>query len=191
MREGRWLVIVVVIGIAALAITTASAQGGEGDPKRGGELFITYCAMCHGEAGTGRVGASLDSFPGIRVDATLEQVIAQGIEGSTMPAWGEPFGGPLGEQDITDIAAYVIAVLGGTEPVVPVPPYQPPEIPALPDVAGDPTEGAVVFQANCIACHGEQAQGGFGWPLAKSWPGNQPARRSTFGKLLARVLMGR
>jgi mono/diheme cytochrome c family protein len=173
MRASLRLIISVVVFAAGLSAATAVAQS-EPDPERGGELYNQLCSMCHGEDGRGRVGASLEAFPGIRAASAIEQVIAQGIAGSAMPAWSEANGGPLAMQDITDITEYITGVLGGTQPVTAAPTYQPPEIQPLPDVDGDPTNGAIVFQANCAACHGQQAQGGFGWPLAKSWPGNRP-----------------
>jgi mono/diheme cytochrome c family protein len=171
MRVGSRLIIFLVL--SALLWGTAAAQSG-GDPDRGAELYIQYCSMCHGLDGRGRVGASLEFFPGIGVGEALEQITAQGIEGSVMLAWGEEYGGPLSDEDIADIAAYVSAVIGGTRPIAPAPTYKAPQIPSLPDVSGDPSEGAVVFQNDCAVCHGEQAQGGFGWPLAKDWPSNQP-----------------
>jgi mono/diheme cytochrome c family protein len=152
----------------------AFAQTG-GDVERGGELYVEYCAMCHGVDGQGRLGASLDLFPGIEAEAAMEQVIREGVEGSAMPAWGQDEGGPLADEDIRDVTAYVLALVGGTTPVKPLPTYEPPEIEPLPEVEGDPAQGARVFERNCAACHGEQAQGRFGWPLAKPWPGNQPA----------------
>jgi mono/diheme cytochrome c family protein len=173
MRASLRLIVIVVAVVIGLSTVTAIAQSVP-DPERGGELYNQYCGMCHGEDGRGRVGASLDAFPGIRAASAIEQVTAQGIAGSAMPAWSEANGGPLNEQDITDIAAYITGVLGGTQPVMPAPTYQPPDIPPMPEVEGDPTNGAIVFQANCAACHGEQAQGGYGWPLAKTWPGNRP-----------------
>lgn len=130
--------------------------------------------MCHGDDGRGRVGANLQDFPGIEPDIAMRSVITEGVSGSVMPAWSEVNGGPLAESDIDDITTYLLGVLGGTEPVVPAPTYQPPEIEPLPAVEGDPAQGAVVFDRNCVACHGEHAEGGFGWPLAKAWPGNQP-----------------
>jgi cytochrome c oxidase cbb3-type subunit 3 len=151
----------------------AAAQEGA-DSERGAELYQTYCLMCHGADGRGRVGANLQAFPGIAVDAAIQQTIANGVAGSVMPAFNQAQGGPLNDLDIADISAYLSGVLEGTEPIAPAPDYQPPEIAPLPDVEGDPSNGAIVFQSNCIACHGEKAQGGFGWPLAKSWPGNQP-----------------
>ena len=92
-----------------------------------------------------------------------------------MPAWSENRGGPLTDRDISDIVVYIVGVFEGTEPIAPVPEYVPPDIPPIPEVAGDPGAGAVVYQTNCVACHGEEGRGRFGAPLAKSWPGNDPA----------------
>jgi mono/diheme cytochrome c family protein len=160
------LVLFTTVGIAW-------AQGG-GDAERGAELYQEYCIMCHGEDGRGRVGANLQNFPGIEADLAMRSVIAEGVNGSVMPAWSEENGGPLAESEIDDIVTYLLGVLGGTTPVYPAPTIHPPTIEPLPQVEGDPSEGAIVFQRNCTGCHGESAQGGFGWPLAKAWPGNQP-----------------
>ena len=173
MRVGRKLAIFIITLGAFMLGGVALAQEG-GDSERGAELYQTYCAMCHGADGRGRVGANLQAFPGIDVDAAIQQTVANGVPGSVMPAFSDASGGPLSELDIADISAYLVGVLEGTQPIAPAPEYQPPVIAQLPDVLGDPSSGAVVFQMNCIACHGEKAQGGFGWPLAKNWPGNQP-----------------
>jgi mono/diheme cytochrome c family protein len=168
-----WLLAVVLI--ASLTVTSAAlAQEGGGDPERGGQLYVETCAVCHGVEGKGRVGASLENFPGIDVTAALRQTIAEGIQGSVMPAWSEAEGGPLSDRDIDDIVAYVSSSIAGSEPIAPAPEYQPPEIEPPPDVEGDPSQGAVVFQGNCVMCHGEAGRGRFGAPLAKTWPGNQP-----------------
>jgi mono/diheme cytochrome c family protein len=152
----------------------AFAQDDPGDPAHGGELYIENCAVCHGVEGQGRIGASLETFPGIDAGAAMEAVIASGVPGSVMPAWAQARGGPLSQQDIRDVAAYVLGAFGGTQPIAPLPTYQAPAIPALPDVDGDPSAGAVVYQANCVMCHGDQGQGRFGLALAKSWPVNDP-----------------
>jgi cytochrome c oxidase cbb3-type subunit 3 len=165
----------VLLMLTMFALTGVAFAQSSGDVERGGELYVEYCAMCHGVDGRGRLGASLDLFPGIQAETTMAQVIREGVEGSAMPAWGQEEGGPFSDQDIQDVTAYVLALVGGTGSIEPLPTYEPPEIEPLPEVEGDPSQGAVVFEANCAACHGEQAQGKFGWPLAKSWPGNQPA----------------
>jgi mono/diheme cytochrome c family protein len=174
MRKGIWILILAVLILSIGVVGTVWAQELEGDPERGGELYVESCAVCHGINGQGRIGANLDSFPGIQVTSTLKQVIREGIEGSVMPAWSRDQGGPYTEQDIEDVVAYIVGAFGGTEPIAPAPTYVAPEIPPLPDIEGNPSEGSLVYQVNCVACHGEKGQGRFGLTLAKEWPGNQP-----------------
>lgn len=168
LRLGIVLLLTVLVGWS-----TAQAQA-EGDPARGGELYVENCAVCHGVDGQGRVGARLEAFSGIDPSAVITTTIARGIEGTVMPAWGEQYGGPLSEQDINDIASYILAAFEGTEPIEPLPEYQPPLIEPLPDIEGDPSSGAVVYQQNCRPCHGESGEGRFGKPLATSWAGTRP-----------------
>jgi cytochrome c oxidase cbb3-type subunit 3 len=126
--------------------------------------------------GGGRVGASLQVFSGINIDATLNQTITDGVPGSVMPAWGQANGGPLTPQDVTDIVSYIQSAFGGTQPLEPLPAYQPTVLPTLADVVGDPSLGSVVYQENCAVCHGDSGQGRIGRTLAKSWSGDDPAR---------------
>lgn len=174
MRIWRVGLIAFAVMLASALYAGAQAQEG-GNPERGGELYVENCLVCHGADGQGRVGANLTDFPGIDVSAAMRQTIARGVEGSVMPAWSEQQGGPLSDQDIDDIVAYINASFVGSDPIAPAPTYQPPAIEPLPEVDGDPAEGAVVFFENCQMCHGESGRGRFGAPLAKSWPGVQPA----------------
>lgn len=173
MRLRLLLPLLIVIFVLA-SVPAALAQEGEGDPDRGGELFAANCAVCHGVDGKGRVGASLDAFPGIEPGPALETIIAEGVTGSVMPAWSADRGGPLSLKDIRDIAAYILGAFDGTKPITPLPTYVAPAIPALPDIGGDPAGGAVVYQANCVMCHGERGEGRFGATLAKAWPSTDP-----------------
>ncbi len=106
----RWKLGRVAIGLGLLmalgSVITAGAQDGA-NAERGGELYVAYCAGCHGIDGQGRVGASLEAFPGIQVDAALASTIANGVPGSVMPAWAAANGGPLSDQDIADLAEYI------------------------------------------------------------------------------------
>jgi cytochrome c len=125
MRVGWKLTIFIsIIAVFMLGGVAAAQEGADSD--RGAELYQAYCMMCHGADGQGRVGANLQDFPGIAADAAMQQTIANGVEGSVMPAFGEAQGGPLSSVDIADITAYLTGVLEGTEPIAPAPEYQPP-----------------------------------------------------------------
>ncbi len=83
----------------------------KGDPNRGAQLFTHECAVCHGQNGEGRIGATLaKNWPSIRADLRVRETIAEGIEGTVMPAWSQTFGGPLSEEEVDDLVAYVLAL---------------------------------------------------------------------------------
>lgn len=169
----RWSAGLAALLMALLGVGAAQAHE-IGDPDNGGRLFVENCAVCHGVDGRGRVGANLTDFPGIAIDAALVDAIRSGIPGTRMPAWGVENGGPLSENDIEDLTAYILISLGGTEPLAPLPTYQPEPVEPVAGIPGDAAAGSVVYQANCTVCHGAQGQGGIGGKLAKSWPGNEP-----------------
>ena len=174
MRTGlRWTTGIALMMVTLLAVGAAAAHD-TGDPGNGGRLFVENCAVCHGVDGQGREGASLTDFPGISITATLFDTIRNGIPGTRMPAWGQANGGPLTENDIEDLAAYILVVFSGTEPLAPLPTYQPEPVTPAPGIPGDAGAGSVVYQSNCTVCHGAKGQGGIGGKLAKSWPGNEP-----------------
>ncbi len=84
--------------------------GVEGDPNRGAILYDENCAVCHGPNGEGRIGATLaKAWPSIRPDLRVKEVIERGVPGSPMPAWSQANGGPLSEQEINDIVAFILS----------------------------------------------------------------------------------
>jgi cytochrome c oxidase cbb3-type subunit 3 len=88
-----------------------------GDPNRGAVLFDENCAVCHGPDGQGRVGAALaKAWSGARPDLLVKTTIANGIQGSQMPAWSQAKGGPLSDQQIDDLVVFVLT-LGAQKPV--------------------------------------------------------------------------
>ncbi|HEY63383.1 MAG TPA: c-type cytochrome [Caldilineae bacterium] len=100
-----------------------------GDPNRGAILYAENCAVCHGPSGEGRVGATLArAWPSIRPDLRVKTVIEEGVPGSPMPAWSRENGGPLTEQDIDDIVAFILSWQ----------PLTPSEAPAAPTLAIGP-----------------------------------------------------
>jgi cytochrome c553 len=82
--------------------------GGGGDAAAGEEIFVANCGSCHTltAAGTsGNIGPNLDdtSFD----QGAVEEQVAQG--GGGMPA----FEGQLSEEEIRNVAAFVVASEGG------------------------------------------------------------------------------
>ena len=123
MRNGVQLILVVLLGLLLLPFGAAHAQDGEGDPDAGAVTYAENCAVCHGEQGEGRVGATLnDVFVSLDADTMLTQVIGEGREGTLMPAWSQANGGPLGVGEIEDMIAYIESWGTTYEPPVPAPP---------------------------------------------------------------------
>lgn len=69
-------------------------------------LFGLLCAQCHGTSGYGSpMAPALNNqiFLGETPDAAIQQIIALGVSGTSMPAWG----GRLTEADIASLTAYL------------------------------------------------------------------------------------
>ena len=75
----------------------------------GRQLWALNCATCHGERGQGGEGPALNSqeFLLSVSDAQIHGIVAGGIPGTAMPAWLDEYGGPLTEQQIAAVVAYV------------------------------------------------------------------------------------
>lgn len=72
----------------------------------GEHLYGVLCAQCHGIAGYGTPLApalNSQSFLSSTPDAAVQQIIALGVTGTSMPAWG----GRLTEADIAALTAYL------------------------------------------------------------------------------------
>ena len=64
-----------------------------------------------------------------------------------MPAWGQNFGGPFTDEQISQIVAFIRQ----WEPTAPVP---------TPALAGrDPARGALIYDQTCSVCHGQNGSG--------------------------------
>lgn len=145
--------------------------------QMGEQLYVENCAVCHGLDGKGRVGATLaKNWPSIQPDLTIQTIISNGIPGSAMPAWSKAKGGPLDEEQIQAIVAYILTWESGGPRTLPATPTA--AIRAMitppPDVRGDPNNGAVLYQHNCAVCHGANLEGRIGATLAKNWPSLRP-----------------
>jgi len=86
---------------------TTDTGGGEGDPVAGKTVFTANCGSCHtlADAGTsGTIGPNLDDS-----QPSSELVVDRVTNGAgVMP----PFADQLSEQQINDVAAYVVDATG-------------------------------------------------------------------------------
>jgi mono/diheme cytochrome c family protein len=163
----------------AVKATPVRAQEGLDQEKlnRGARIYQENCAVCHGENGQGRVGATLDkNWPSIRPDLTVKNVIENGISGTPMVAWSQANGGPLTEANIDDVTYYILSWQAGGPPEVDLgpTPTRGPTLAPVPEVAGDPNLGAVLYAENCAVCHGDKGQGRVGATLDQNFPSIRP-----------------
>jgi cytochrome c oxidase cbb3-type subunit 3 len=103
----------------------------------GAELFAQTCASCHGADGSGGIGPSLVDTTWLH-GGSPEQIratIEAGVPAKGMPAWG-PI---LGPEKIASLAAFVST-----------------------KAPSSGETGEVIFQKNCVACHGEHLEGRIG-----------------------------
>lgn len=86
-----------------------SESGGTADAAAGKEVFAENCSVCHGATGHGgNGGPDLTTMPKAQEQASAEEQVTDG--GGGMP----PFGGTLSEEEIKNVAAYVVEdVVGG------------------------------------------------------------------------------
>jgi cytochrome c553 len=118
------------------------------------------CEMCHGKAGAGGTNDYKDPFSGEVVsyqvppldnvfqrwdDEIVRFTIERGRPGTDMPTWGVKFGGPMTDQMVSDVMAYLHS-LPGNQPGAAEP------------LAKDAT-GAEIFAARCAVCHGPNGEG--------------------------------
>jgi cytochrome c oxidase subunit II len=83
--------------------------GGTADASAGEEVFAENCSVCHGADGHGgNGGPDLRTMPKAQEQASAEEQVTNG--GGGMP----PFSGILSEEEISNVAAYVVEdIVGG------------------------------------------------------------------------------
>lgn len=118
-------------------------------------LYGENCAGCHGKNGDNGPATNLANpeYEALIDDASLRDVIANGVKGSLMPGFSTGSGGPLTDAQIDALVQGIRArwkkddALAGQNP----PPYKA----AHP---GDTTKGQAVYAMACSRCHGDTAQ---------------------------------
>jgi cytochrome c oxidase cbb3-type subunit III len=119
-------------------------------------LYGQNCAGCHGPQG--RFGGALPlnnpAYLAIVDDASLRTAIANGLPGTSMPAFAVESGGMLTDEQVVHIVSGMRSIwTNDQEKVDGAPPY-------TSEKAGDPAAGAKLFADYCASCHGASGTGG-------------------------------
>lgn len=120
-------------------------------------LYAENCAGCHGADGRGGASIALADpvYLAIADEAAMRKVIAQGVRGTSMPAFARSAGGMLTDKQIDVITKQIRARWGhpGILNGVAAPSYA-----AI--SAGDAARGETAYKTYCESCHGAQGRGG-------------------------------
>jgi cytochrome c oxidase cbb3-type subunit 3 len=160
------VLIFAAVGFSALLCGCANAPGrpAAGDepvvPSEITDFKVLYgqnCAGCHGDNGKGGAAIALADpvYLAIADDTVVRRAAADGISGTSMPAFAQSAGGMLTEKQIDVIVQGIRQrwaqpdVLRGANP----PPYSSSE-------PGDVSRGSVAYAQFCSSCHGAGGRGG-------------------------------
>jgi cytochrome c oxidase cbb3-type subunit III len=122
-----------------------------------GTLYAQNCAACHGAEGRGGASIALANpvYLAIVDENAVRNVVANGVRGTSMPAFAQTAGGFLTNEQITAITSGIFSRWqrkGGLEGT------NPPSYSAK--TTGDAVHGEIVFGTYCASCHGSEGRGG-------------------------------
>lgn len=117
--------------------------------NRGRTIYVNQCVSCHGAQGEGGVGFVLNDRDLLKntLDSVFFSIIRSGVPNTQMPAWSVDYGGPLTDEDVKDVVAFIRA-WEPTAPVIEPVVFEP-----------HPGRGALLFASTCSLCHGENGVG--------------------------------
>ena len=115
----------------------------------GRELFVENCTSCHGTRGEGIVGPALNDKILLEEasDGVLFASIQTGRPNTTMPAWGQAYGGALTDEDIEAVVSFIRAFEANAPEVI------------ADEFIPSAARGASLFASACFTCHGENGLG--------------------------------
>ncbi|MGA2601129.1 MAG: c-type cytochrome [Bryobacteraceae bacterium] len=119
-------------------------------------LYARNCAGCHGSEGKGGASIGLGDpvYLSIADDATIRRVTADGVPGTSMPAFAKNAGGMLTDDQINVITGGIRSHWGKPDALRDANP--PPYAAQSP---GDPARGAAAYVVYCSSCHGADGRG--------------------------------
>jgi mono/diheme cytochrome c family protein len=158
-----WGEILTAEQLDALVQYTLAASAGK-STEEGARLFASNCTACHGQFGEGgpnpaRPGdlippISSAEFLNTRDDATLRNIISQGQPELGMSPFGPAYGGPLSDDQVDALVAYVRSWQANP------PAISPPEVPT--PTSEPALTAAQIYTGMCAQCHGSKGEGGSG-----------------------------
>ena len=121
-----------------------------------GTLYAQNCAACHGADGQGGPSIALRNpvYLAIADENAVHTAVANGVRGTSMPAFAQSAGGFLTDEQINGITSGMFTrwgrkgTLDGTNP----PSY-------TATTAADAAHGEIVFGTYCASCHGSEGGG--------------------------------
>jgi cytochrome c oxidase cbb3-type subunit III len=159
--------ILVAVVMAALA-ACSGCNSSPGRPKSDSEiippsqvmefslLYSQNCAGCHGASGKGGAAIALANpvFLAIADDSVIRRTTANGVPGTSMPAFAQSAGAMLTDKQIDALVSGIRSwaksdVLNNVNP----PPYSS-------ETPGDRQRGAEGYRTYCSSCHGVDGRGG-------------------------------
>jgi cytochrome c oxidase cbb3-type subunit 3 len=119
-------------------------------------LYAQNCSGCHGAQGRGGAAIALANpvYLAIVDEAAVRNVVANGVHGTSMPAFAQRAGGMLTEQQIDVITSGIFSrwgqkgILNGANP----PSY-------TAKATGNADHGQLVLGTYCASCHGSEGGG--------------------------------
>jgi cytochrome c oxidase cbb3-type subunit III len=118
-------------------------------------LYAENCAGCHGAQGRGGAAIALANpvYLAIVDETTVRNVVANGVHGTSMPAFAQRAGGMLTEQQIEVITTGISSRWRRTQVFDGVNP------PSYATKAGNTGHGQIAFGTYCASCHGSEGGG--------------------------------
>ncbi len=138
----------------------SAVEASRGEARYGRLLYQANCAACHGTAGAGGIGPSLNapSFQGIASDAFLSESIVRGRPNTAMPGWRQ-----FDSLQLSDLLSTmrswhgVRSERGRTLKLAAA---------RRNSLEASASIGRTLYQANCTMCHGPRGEGDLGPSLA-------------------------
>jgi len=120
-------------------------------------LYAENCAGCHGTEGRGGAAIALADpvYLAVVDDTAMRNIIANGVRGTSMPAFAQSAGGMLTDKQI-DVITSEIRSHWGRPGILDA--ANPPSYTAK--SPGDVQRGEASYRTYCSSCHGPEGRGG-------------------------------